>query len=151
MELKPGEATAAISERIARAGRRLAAQGWTQAAITEAIRGGKYTIEQLVELADRPEAKPAADVDAELREHLEQQCGWSQDDIDEQLELGWTLHDLLEWSEREDFDWFSNGVDEPRTGGTLSNRAVGLLAKAAERSVTNTESNFIPGDAMRWK
>jgi hypothetical protein len=115
VELKPGEATAAVSKRIARAGRRLAAQGWTQETITKAIRSGKYTIEQLIELDDRPDTTPAADVDAELREHLEQQCGWSQADIDEQLELGWTLRDLLAWSEREDFDWFSNEVDEPES------------------------------------
>lgn len=115
VELKPGETTVAVSKRIARAGRRLAAQGWTQETINKAIRSGKYTIEQLIEMSDGPEAKPAADVDAELREHLEQQCGWSQADIDEQLELGWTLRDLLAWSEREDFDWFSNEVDEPES------------------------------------
>ena len=114
VELKPGEATAAVSERIARAGRRLADQGWTQETITETARNGKCAIEQHVELVERPDRTPAADVDAELREHLEQQCGWSQADIDEQLELGWALHDLLEWSEREDFYWFSNEIDDPQ-------------------------------------
>jgi proteasome lid subunit RPN8/RPN11 len=114
VSLKPGQATAALSERIARTGRILAAQDWTQKAVTEVVRSGKCTIERLVELADQSEAKPASASDAELRMCLERQWGWSQEDIDEQLQLGWTLPELLDWCEcGDDFDSCPCPVEDP--------------------------------------
>jgi proteasome lid subunit RPN8/RPN11 len=95
----PGEATAALSERIARAGRLLAAQGWTQEALTKAVRSGEFTVEQLVELAEQAAKIPGVSSEAEMWNRLERDWGWSSEDIDEQLRLGWTLPELLEWSE----------------------------------------------------
>jgi proteasome lid subunit RPN8/RPN11 len=60
-------------------------------------------------------ARPVDSADAQLREHLQSQYGWSPWDIDEQLELGWTLKDLVEMSNR-DFDpeWYLDAVEDPR-------------------------------------
>jgi proteasome lid subunit RPN8/RPN11 len=113
VKLRPGQAHAAISERIARAGRILAAQGWTQEALAEAVLSGNFTLEQLVELAEHADENPALASDAELRKCLERQWGWSQEDIDEQLQLGWTLAELLDWCEcGDDFDSCQSPVEE---------------------------------------
>ena len=101
VELKPGQATEAISARIARAADTLAAMGWDQAAVTEAVQSGELTVEDLIEMAEgsRPEAVSGSD--AELHEYLQVQWGWADTDIDEQLRLGWTLLELVQMSDSE--------------------------------------------------
>jgi len=114
VSLRPGQATDAVLERIAQASRSLATQGWTQAAVTDAIRSGKHTIEQLLELADSPEAGSAAEPEAQLRECLEREWGWSSADIDQQLQLGWTLRELVDGCEWGDFEPATGSADESR-------------------------------------
>lgn len=112
VDLKPGQATEAVVRRIARAGRILAAQGWTQEKITEAVTSGQQTITRLVELAEQ--AEPASDPAAKLRDYLERIWGWSPEDIDAHLELGWTLEELADSCEYDsEFTLDTGFIGEP--------------------------------------
>jgi hypothetical protein len=74
-------------------------------------------LKEVVELqADQAtEDRPEQNADAQLREHLQRRWVWSAEDIDGQLELGWTLRDLVELSKR-DFDpeWYMDVVEDQR-------------------------------------
>ena len=114
VDLKPGQATEAVAQRIARAGRLLAGRGWTQESITEAVRSGRQSIGQLVELAEQPASPLSTGPDTRLLEELTRVWGWSLEDIDQQMELGWTLEELVDSCQGEsDPDCRGGFADEP--------------------------------------
>jgi hypothetical protein len=63
--------------------------------------------ESLILEVDQSQANDVADIQAPagnhalLRDYLRRQCGWSSDEIDGQLELGWSLEELVEFCRHE--------------------------------------------------